>query len=503
MAKVKKEKDVITKINFMDLAGDDNFLFQNDKTEGFYPKDKKIPIGARIKYSELFLHNFKLEKQLSSAELLVTSELKMYDEIGLDASKAHKVTYITKEASLEGVTLVESFAFEIDKFREKYEPILKDNGCNHIDYLANPLLVYETLYTNEKLQPKNDLFIIIDEDEAYGLFYKEGKYISSKKIPSIADISKDLEANRVILTKEKIQNTLLTKGLDRDRYDMTEFETYDTIHNSFDTFLGKLSSISMHNRNVYGMMSIDRVFVIFDNKPIIGLKDMIANHFPEATFSSINFENDLRAIDLITASYILDKIKANDNSHNLTIFRKEPPFWSSEVGKLSIATAASILLIGAYPIYQQYKIGKFALKNNNLKSQLERVSASTSKLKIKNKKIERQIKKEEDKLKKIEQKFTKLEDISKALLVLKSQDSKYTPMLLTINDLLKKYKLSLGEVSQEGEGKLDLEVFSIGKKRNSIARFMNELLGKGYKSVSSNEITQENDRFKSIIRVQK
>jgi predicted transcriptional regulator len=261
----------------------------------------------------------------------------------------------------------------------------------------------------------------------------------------------------------------------------------------------------MHNRNVYGLSSVDRVFVLFDQKPIVGLNELISTHFPETKPSILNLteDEDIKPIDIITASYIADKLKAEDNSHNLTIFYKKDPFYKSEVGKLSIVTAASFLIIGAYPIYQQYQITTNSIENSKLQERLDTLSASNKKLKVQDRKIKTEIKRLKDELKIVDEKFAKLRNISNSLLALKSKDAKYTPMLLTINDLLKEYKLSLGEVSQEGRATLDLEIYSLDNKRDNIAKFMNALLKRGFRSVSSNEIVQEENSYKSIIRIQK
>jgi hypothetical protein len=491
------------KANFIDLKHGKNFSYEVGKFGDFKIKDKKSKIVARTKYNDLFIHNFKLEKISTNAELLVTSELKMYDEIGLDPTKVHKIGFITKEATLDGITLVESYAIDSENFKSSHTKALEDAGAKHIDFLVLPLLSFETLYTNDIITKNNDLFIVIEEDEAFGLFYKDGHYISSKKIFSLSDMVKDLETHKISMTVKKLKETLIDKGLERGKYEMMEFELYEYISTTFSNFLSKLSSIAMHNRNVYGFSSVERVFISIDGKSINALDEQLKINFPDSNILSLNFfDEQLNLLDMLAASYACDKYSEDDMSHNFSMYERKLPFFKSEVGKLSISSIAAILIMSSYPVYLQYNIESLSLDNQDLQTRLSEVSRASSKLKKEDKKIQSEIKIQKKKLEQTTAKFQKLRALASELLSLKSRDSQYTPMLLTINNLLKKYKLSLSNIEQKGKGILDLEIYSTSKQRDNLAKFMQNLLEKGYKS-SSNEITQDKGIYKSIIRIEK
>ncbi len=76
---------MIESINYINLQNDKKFSY-----------NKKIPIGGRVLYGDIIAHSFKIASNFSHQELLLKSELKMYEDIGLDATKAHKISYIKK-----------------------------------------------------------------------------------------------------------------------------------------------------------------------------------------------------------------------------------------------------------------------------------------------------------------------------------------------------------------------------------------------------------------------
>ncbi len=490
-------------INFIDVHHDRHFCYHDSICDTFNLKDKKCAIGARLSFNDIITHNFKLEKQLSPQELLVTAELKMYDEIGLDATKAHKISYQSKKASMGDLKLVESFAIDKLAIEQKYQKGF--SLVKHIDFLALPFLVFETLYTNEILDKKNDLFIMIDDEESFSAFYKDGEHLTSKKTLSLEDMRQELENQNISTTTQALKATLLQKGLSKENYDLHEYDLYDYIRKTFENFFSKTHNIALHNRNVYGLGQVERIFFSLDNQLIPGLEEVAATSFADATCQALNFfsTEDIHALDAITAAYIQDKLASGENQYNFTLFNKKAPFYQSELGKFTLATAASLILLCAYPLYQQYQIETIEGENSLLKEQLTSLSRVSKKLRSKHQAIKKEIKITKNEQEKIDSDFHKLQNIANSLLALKSKDSKYTPMFLTINTLLKKYKLSIDNVKQVDKGAMDFEIYSIDNKRDTIAKFMSALLSKGYTSVTSNEIALNSDVYKSIITVKR
>ncbi len=490
-------------IHFIDLHQGKHFTFDKREVTPLNLKNKKSFTVARLYFTDITTHNFKLEKSMSAQELRILSEIKMYDEIGLDATVPHQISYITKDASSGELKLVESFAINKEKIQQKYQEGF--SFAKHIDFIAIPFLVFETLYTHEIIEKKNDLFIMIEEEEAFSSFYKEGQYVTSKKRLSLKEMVKELENLNIQIDVKRLTSILLEKGLEKERYELHEYDIYDYIQKSFDSFFSTTYNIAIHNRNVYGFTEVERIYFSLNGKLIPGLELMAARFFENATLLPLDFfKNDTATIlDIISASYMQDKLEANDQLHNFTIFEKKRPFLKSEVVRFSMALAASLLLFGSYPLYQWSQINTIEKENHTLNAQLQVLSRSNKKLKEKNKKLIQALLKVKQEKSKIDADLQNLEHIAKTLLTLKSKDSKYTPMFLTINALLKKYKLSVDNVKQVGAGAMDFEIFSVDKKRDNIAKFMRDLLNQGYSSVSSSEISQKSELYKSIITVKK
>jgi len=491
-------------INYLNLQNAQTFSYDNSVNDKINLKNKKIPITARLQYRDILSHSFKIANNLSRQELLIKAELKMYEDIGLDPTKAYQITYIEKNKVSNGEVLIEAFAIDKSAIIHKYHNALK--AVKYIDFLAIPFLVFETLYANKILEPKNDIFIYMSEEEAFTTSYKDGHYISSKRIKSINEMVNDLSSRNIIITAEQLKETLTTKGLDKSSYDLLHYDLHEYLVEIFEELFSKIKNLSLHNRNVYNFTQIDRILLSCDGKPIPALKDYVQNYVESTEFTTLNFlqTESVDTLDAITASYTKDKLKTEDYSHNLTLFEKKDPFYKSEVGKFTLAAIISTLILSIYPTYLSLEINKKIQENKVLKQNEQIISKSSKKLKT-------QLKKLKDEIAKIDlqkandlKKLKSLQSIANSLLKLKSKDTKYTAMFLKINRVLKNHHLSIDKITQSNEHTLDLELSSKEKKRDTIALLMKDLLNDGFSSVTSHEITLgDDDMYRSIVKVKR
>ena len=476
----------------------------NLKDIGTFSYNKKIPIGTRLDYNDIVAHSFKIANNFSHQELLIKTELKMYEEIGLDPTKTHKISYIEKIEVSDSEVLLEAFAIDKDMISKKYQNTLK--SVKHIDFLAIPFLIFETLYTNKILIPKNDIFVYIGIDEAFTTSYKDGKYISSKKIKSINNMIRDLESRNITISSEELQEIISTKGTLKANYELLQYGIFEYLEETFDELFSKIKNLSLHNRNVYNFSQIDRLFFSCSKNGIPNLKEQVQSYIGDGEFLKLDFLKieGVDVIDSICASYIKDKISQKDNDHNVTIFLKKDPFYKSEVGKFAFGAAAGIMIAIAYPVYLQEQI---MIKNadNEVLSEREAVISKSSKkyqkeLKSLTQELASVTVKQQDDLKKLKT----LQGIANSLLELKSKDTQYTAMFLKINKILKNYKLSIDKITQADSHALNLELSSKDSKRDTIALLMKDLIDTGFSSVTSNEIILGNDdMYKSIVTVKR
>jgi hypothetical protein len=491
-------------VNYLNLQNAQTFSYDKKIKSEANLKDKKIPIISRLHYSDIISHSFKISNKLPREELLVKTELKMYEDIGLDPTKSYKISYIEKNRISDSEVLIEAFAVDKGLFTEKYQHNLK--SIKHIDYLAISFLAYHTLYTNNIIDPKNDIFVYISKDEAFTASYKDGNYISSKRIKSISDMVNDLKNRNITISIDELCKTITTKGLDKNSYDLLQYDLHEYLVESFEELFSKIKNLSLHNRNVYNFTQIDRVFISCCGKSIPFLTEYVQSYTDQANFETLDFlqTKDIDTLDAISASYGKDKILDNDNNLNMSFFEKKDPFYKSEIGKFTFAALASSLLLSIYPTYLYLEIDKKINENEVLKQQEQTIRKSSKKLKTQLKKIKDEIAKTDLQKKDDIKQLKSLQSIANSLLELKSKDTKYTEMFLKINKVLKNYHLSLNKISQTDDHTLDLELSSKENKRDTIALLMKDLLNNGFSSVTSHKIAlSDDDQYRSIVKVRR
>ncbi len=490
-------------INYLNLQNAQTFSYDSivDNEANF--KNKKIPIGTRLLYGDIVSHSFKIANNLSKQELLIKTELKMYEDIGLDPTKAYQISYIEKSKVSDSEILIEAFAVDKSAITQKYQSALKT--VKHVDFIAIPFLAYETLYTNNILTPQNDIFVYIAEEEAFTTSYKNGHYISSKRMKSLNEMISELESRNISLTLDELKEIIATKGLNKNSYDLLENEIFEYLVETFESLFSKIKNLSLHNRNVYNFSQIDKLFFSCGGKSIPSLAEYVQTYIEDAKLSPLNFleTENVDALDAITASYIKDKLIADEHDYNMTIFHKKDPFYKSEVGKFAFASLASAVILTAYPAYLQFEINSKNEANLILKEQEAIISKSSKKLKTKLKKLKNEIVKVENQKQEDFKKLKTLQNIANALLELKSKDTKYTAMFLKINKILKNYQLSIDKITQADTHAINLELSSKQNKRDTIALLMQDLLSVGFSSVTSGEITLSDEMYKSIVTVKR
>ena len=174
---------------------------------------------ATIPLNYIKTANFKLPKTLSEDELIIQSEIKMFNEFGLDSNKEYQIDFVKFEYNEEYI--LEVYAIS----QEDFENVFKEskNELDAIDLLFPKFLSYQLLYEKEILQKdKNDIFIHIGEETSYCAVYKNGFYIGNRTIDSLSVISK-----KIGLELSKLKDYLINKGIKRDRYELDEIHIYE------------------------------------------------------------------------------------------------------------------------------------------------------------------------------------------------------------------------------------------------------------------------------------
>jgi len=481
--------------------------FKKEFIESEIKNPKKLFIGSRLLYQDMILHSIKASVNEFKYNIDTFVEMKIYEDIGLDLNKNYKIGYILKDTQEENIKIIDAYAIEEDEIKNKFSPILEKS--KHIDFLAIPFLSYKALYENNILEKENDIFINICENESFVAFYKKGEYISSKSLPTLNDILKDLKRvdPSLDLSIDSLKDLLFKKGLKKSYYLPVEYPLFEALFKIFSSIFTKISNIAIHNRNIYGFERVERVFFGIEDKTIKGVEEML-NLFSnnEITLYRHAFFKDITnfsQLDLICAIYIYDKAKNKDSKDNLTIFAKEHLLLKSETGRFIAFLAASIIILSSFPIYKGYQV-------INLQKEEEEISVKNEEIQNKSFFIKNKVENLQKKLnfvkKEVKIKEDKIAQIEKIVNSISTHIPKreYIKMIAEIDALLEKYRLQIEKIEQKGKKELTIKIVSKGDKRDTIAKFIRDINKKEeFKSATTDEIKLENQEYSSLVKIEK
>jgi len=467
--------------------------------------DKKSFIGSRVSYSDVILHSFKVLETMSDDELNTNVEIKMYDDAGLDLQKKYKMTYTKKELDFEDSVLIEAFAIDVDRITESLSSVLKDT--KHIDFLALPFLSFTTLYKNKIIEAKNDLFVYIDEHESFLSIYKDGKYLSTKSLINLEEIAKKLEVAGVDITVEALKEHLFTKGLDASAYERGETTLFNELEAIFASIFTKINDIVVHNRSVFGFEKIDRIFLSMENGRLKGAREFIKNFgmsdVEVRDFNVFRNKEEGNFFEKIVTSYIGDKLESKDFRHNLTIFEREPAFYKKESGRVLLVASSIIVLSLLYVGFVQYENIELESQKEMLQDRYNIVKKTQARYKRKinslNKELKSVASQKDDISKRVQNITTSIEKLES----LRDAKSGYSEFVFDVNKLLQKHTLSTTAMTLEGKDKMSIEIIAEQSKRDSITKFMEDLIDRGFIGITTDEIKSDKDIYISRIEIKR
>ena len=467
--------------------------------------DKKSFIGSRVSYNDVILHSFKVSKTTSDDELKIDVEIKMYDDAGLDLQKRYKIAYIKKELDFEDNFLVEAFAIEIDSVKENLSSVL--SRTKHIDFLALPFLSFTTLYKNKIIEKKSDLFIYIDEHEAFLSLYKNGEYLFTKSLINLTEMIKKLAAAGIDMTIDELKEHLFTKGLNSSMYERGETTLFNELESLFLAMFTKVNDIVIYNRSIFGFEKIDRIFLSMQNRRIKGVREFIYNFgMNEVEVRDFNLFRDKEGgnfFEKIVTSYIYDKIEERDFRHNLTLFQKEPAFYKKESGKVIIAASCIVLSSLLYIGFIQYENMELEKQKKILQERYDIVKKTQARYKKEIANIKNELKNILKKREEIKKRIQNIEATIDRLQSIRDAKSSYSSFIFDVNRLLKKYTLSTTMISMDSKDKMTIEIIAKQNRRDNIAKFMKDLMDSGFVGITTDEIKSNKDTYISTIEIKR
>ena len=467
---------------------------------------KKYFIGSRVGYEDIITYSFKVHKSISKEDLDIQVELKMYEDAGLKTDRKYKIDYIKKELDYEESYIIEVFAFELEKIKDSLSYLF--SKTNRLDFLALPNLIFETFYANKILSPQKDIFVYFGEKESFLSIYKEGIYLSSATLSSLEEIAKEIQTKiSEHLTVQTLRKLLKEKGLDETKYDENQKELYGAVYSIFSDIFFKINNIAMHNRSIFGFDTIERVFLSTLDGRIAGLREFIKTiGFDEVELGDFNLfkqKSDKNFLEHIAASYIFYKKNSKDNSHNLTFIKKRKPFYKTKAGSFILFFIFCLFAFGLYPTYLFFQNKNLSKKRDILQSKYEVLQNKTRSIKQKIVKSKLAIKSINKAINDQKVKLSNLDKSIDELVKLTSTEKKSYKTILLLDKYLKKYDLSLDNFEQKGNKSIVLNIIAKYNKRNAIAKFMKDLIEKGFVEVSTKEIKLDDNYYISKIEIEK
>lgn len=451
-----------------------------------------VPLGA------LRTHGVRIDKEIAPEKLEIQTEMSMYEEAGLNAEIAYKIASVSIDLPIAGERYIESYAVESAYLQERFGKIV--SKISHLDWIVPAFLRYEALYAFEKIKRRNDLFIYLGETESYAVMFKEGRYISHRSIMSLGEL-----AQKVDVDLPTLRAMLIQKGVESERYEPADFLKMSTLQQELSKVAERVAHAISHKRGIFGFDHVDRFFLDFDGAAIPGFLEIFANYGFDAAqclmLPDLAGIDPAQRYDALCALYLLGIVQGRCHGANLSIFERRPPFYKTHAGLFFATLAASALLALAYPLYALYTLEGLEERSQALKAQVSTMEAMSKKLQEKLKSVREErdaLALEERRIHEEIESFALLVD---ALAAQRDQTRQRQVMMEEINRALERYRLSSRWMECNATRSCRVQIISEYQKRDDIAKFMKQLLERGYRRVETREIRRDEHIYESMIEV--
>jgi len=484
------------------LIIDDTKQLLFDGKEFSEPTEKNIKecfVAHSLEQSSIRYHGFKALKSISDEKIEIQSEMKMFDEAGLDPELDFSIAHSIIELENSDENYIEVYAIEESELHERFDSLISKN--HNLDFIFPEYLSYTALYEYDILERKNDVFIYFSDEDSYAAIFKSGKYISATKIDSLQKI-----AQKVNVKPEDIRELLQNKGVEEHLYLPEEFLTMTNVQEEMSKLVERVSHTIGHKRGIFGLEHLDNIYLDFDGCDIPGFLELFSSYGYEASKKEkLQVFEEMEASEVhlaINALYSLGFFQEKYSAPNLSIFHRKPKFLKTHAGQFLSLLGLSLICSAIYPIYTLVEIENFSQQELELKAQVAQVQKRTVKL-------QKHFKMQKDKRallrKDRESVNNRLSSYSLMLNTLENFEENILQRQEMIKDIdltMKRYGLS----SKNFHYKKDIiiiQIISQYDRRDTIAEFMKELLVKGYSHVHTQGIQKNEHYYESFVEIQR
>jgi len=479
-----------------------NFL-DNTLSEGnlkFY--DRKNFYISYIYMRDLTTGSVEIANAVNSEDLDDAIEVQSYDELGLDTSQEYTIKYVESNSSDSENRVFNVFAIAKNKISEVFEDV---GSIKHIDYITPAPLLFSALYKKEYLpRGKIDSFIYLDYNDAHISIYQDGEYLFSKSLTfSLKKISEEFAKSLAQHIDEKeFFNLLKVQGLKT-----TDSVVQKSLMKIFGDMFNYVNDVLQFAKRSNNLEKIDNIYIGSKIGEIKGLSEL-ANSYTdidckklEIKVSKNSAEIDIDPIFEIMTIFAREYLNLNDDTLNISMFKKEPPFFTRPSGKLTKTVAAALIFSLAYPVYQvsqtylleeEYKM--LDIRNNTLTTNVNSMKVAMSEV----------IEQKKDITKKLEVKSKDLSFRTKLLHQIYNKKVSYPMKAKVLNDLFKKVNKHKSQVAKLENHEREIILSVRSAKDKYITELIKELSqNKNYK-VSTDVIKKDKKKsfYQSAIKVE-
>jgi len=479
-----------------------NFL-NNTLSEGdlkFY--DRKNFYISYIYMKDLTTGSVEITNAIGEEDLNDAIEVQAYDELGLDTAEEYTIKYIESNSSDSENRVFNIFAIPLNKISELFEDM---ENIKHIDYITPAPLLFSALYKKEYLsRGKVDSFIYLDYNDAHISIYQDGEYLFSKTLTfSLKKINEEFAKSLGQHIDEKeFFNLLKVQGLKT-----TDSTVQKSLIKIFGEMLNYVKDVLQFAKRSNSLESIDNIYITSKIGDIKGLPEF-ANSYTDIDCSKLEIkvsknssEIEIDPICEIMTIFAREYQNSSDDTLNISMFKKEPPFFTRPSGKLTKTVAAAMIVSLAYPLYQvgqTYLLEKeYKLLNNHHNT----LSINVSSMKTSMAEVVKQNKEVDEKLK---VKDKELAFRTKLLYQIYSKKVSYPMKAKVLNDLFKKVNKHRSKITRFENHDRELILSVRSSKDKYITELIKELSkNKNYK-VSTDVIIKDKKKsyYQSAIKVE-
>ena len=480
------------------LYKDKPYLFDGKKFSAVpWSGLKKHRVAAVIPAQKLVALSFKLPLSLSDEQLAVQVELKMYNEGGLDPNRDYAIDFVRFVLESENSYLIEAFAIAKEDLDALVGEYAKRVGF--LDLVFPRFIAYTALYPQGAAPTMNDLYIHLSEEEGYAAIYQNGRYIGYRTIDSLQSIAKKTGIELV-----RLKSLLYSKGLVEENYSLQEKDIFATIQEVFYKNIEKIVYSVNFKRSYFGYGYIDRLIFDCDGETIAGLREYLV---------SFGIDGDLRPelvqccdlapqeAGIATLALYAQQFDTLEQKLNFTLYERKKPLFLYESVQVAAGFVLLLLLMAGVYFYLDASLQRYDTQIAALQDKLTHYKHIATKYGVAIKRLQKEQDRLQAKLQEQQRRDETLEESMSAIPFVHDATLARQKMMNDIVAGLYTYRLSTKALDQNGSKSARVLVVSKDLQREKIAKFMDFMLSRNYRNVTTQEIKRNDGLYESTIKV--